>query len=64
MMHCVELELICPSLTLVVSNYRRWIRDIEELQTAKINFALLSDADCSVLKAVRHVSLASVLLTV
>jgi hypothetical protein len=35
-----------------VPNYRRWIRDIEELQTVKIGFALLADADCAVLKSV------------
>eukprot|EP01032_Pedospumella_encystans_P022183 gene22183-25139_t len=32
-----------------VPNYRRWIRDIEELQTVKMNFSLLADPDCAVL---------------
>ena len=32
------------------SSYRRWIKDIEELNTTKINFPLLSDPDCRVLK--------------
>mmetsp|Transcript_31896 Transcript_31896/g.53796 ORF Transcript_31896/g.53796 Transcript_31896/m.53796 type:complete len:216 (-) Transcript_31896:356-1003(-) len=32
-----------------VPNYRRWIKDIEELQTTRISFPLLSDPDCSVL---------------
>lgn len=34
-----------------VANYRHWVRDIEELQSVKFNYALLSDSDCSVLKA-------------
>lgn len=35
-----------------VPNYRRWIRDIEELQTVKMNIALLADPDCAVLASV------------
>lgn len=33
-----------------VTNYRRWIRDIEELNSTKIDFPLLSDTDCKVLR--------------
>ncbi len=36
-----------------IPNYRTWIKDIEELQSCSINFALMSDPDCSVLKMVR-----------
>ena len=35
-----------------MANYRKWVRDIEELQSVKFDYALLSDTDCSVLKAV------------
>eukprot|EP01038_Epipyxis_sp_PR26KG_P005100 gene5100-7109_t len=33
-----------------VPNYRKWIKDIEELQTVKMEIPLLSDTDCTVLK--------------
>ena len=33
-----------------VVNYRRWIKDIEELQSTKINFPLLCDIDMKILK--------------
>lgn len=33
-----------------VSNNRRWIRDIEELQSVKFNIPLVSDIGCNVLK--------------
>jgi hypothetical protein len=36
-----------------VSNYRRWIKDIEELQTVKVNIPLLADLNCNILKSVR-----------
>ena len=34
--------------------YRKWIKDIEELQTVKVNIRLVSDVDCTVLKKVRR----------
>jgi hypothetical protein len=36
----------------IVSNNRRWIRDIEELQSVKFNLPLVSDIGCNVLKKV------------
>jgi len=42
-----------------VPNYRRWIRDIEELQTVKMNFSLLADPDCAVLASVSTACMAS-----
>lgn len=33
-----------------VSSYRRWIKDIEELQGVKVNIPLIADTDCSLLK--------------
>lgn len=33
-----------------VPNFRRWSKDIEELQAVKMNLPMLSDADCSILK--------------
>jgi len=33
-----------------VTNYRKWIKDIEEIQTAKLNFPLIADPECQVLK--------------
>jgi alkyl hydroperoxide reductase subunit AhpC len=38
--------------TRVVTAYRKWIKDIEELQTVKVNIPLVSDVDCTVLKKV------------
>lgn len=35
-----------------VANYRKWIRDIEELQGVRVSMPLLADIDCSVLKSV------------
>ena len=43
---------------IIVPNYRRWIRDIEELQTVKMSYSLMADPDCAVLSTV------SALLTV
>jgi alkyl hydroperoxide reductase subunit AhpC len=40
-----------------VPNYRRWIREVDELQSIRINFALLSDPDCKIMKLVRCSSL-------
>lgn len=37
-------------------NYRRWIRDIEELQTVKMNFSLMADPDCAVLASVSDIA--------
>eukprot|EP00607_Mallomonas_marina_P000606 CAMPEP_0182428834 /NCGR_PEP_ID=MMETSP1167-20130531/23972_1 /TAXON_ID=2988 /ORGANISM="Mallomonas Sp, Strain CCMP3275" /LENGTH=210 /DNA_ID=CAMNT_0024611977 /DNA_START=165 /DNA_END=794 /DNA_ORIENTATION=- len=34
-----------------VANYRRWIKDIEELQAVKVNIPIISDPDNSVLVA-------------
>lgn len=33
-----------------VQNYRRWLKDVEELQTAKIGFPVLSDPECAILR--------------
>jgi thioredoxin-dependent peroxiredoxin len=33
----------------VVSNYRKWLKDVEELQSARVSFPLLADPDCRVL---------------
>eukprot|EP01031_Cornospumella_fuschlensis_P032486 gene32486-39276_t len=33
-----------------VVNYRRWIREVEELQGVRINMALMSDPECKILK--------------
>ena len=33
-----------------IVNYRKWIKDSEELQSTKINFPLLCDMDMKVLK--------------
>ena len=33
-----------------VSNYRKWVRDIEELQAVKVNVPLMSDKECNILK--------------
>jgi hypothetical protein len=52
-----ELAVNCSNaLAITVPNYRRWIRDIEELQTVKMNYALLADPDCAVLASVRACS--------
>lgn len=40
-----------------VPNYRRWIREIEELQGVRLNMALLSDTDSRILKMVPSPSL-------
>jgi alkyl hydroperoxide reductase subunit AhpC len=40
-------ELFC-----LAANLRVWIKDIEEIQTVKVNFAIMSDTDCHVLKIV------------
>jgi len=34
-----------------VPNYRKWVKDIEELQTVKVNVPMLCDPDCAVLKS-------------
>lgn len=36
----------------VVSNYRKWIKDIEELQEVKVNIPLVSDPECILLRTV------------
>jgi alkyl hydroperoxide reductase subunit AhpC len=33
-----------------VPNYRKWVRDIEELQAVKVNVPLMSDKECNILK--------------
>ena len=33
-----------------VQNYRRWVKDIEELQTTKITFPILADPECAILR--------------
>ncbi len=33
-----------------VQSYRRWVKDIEELQTVKLAFPLLSDPECAILR--------------
>lgn len=33
-----------------VTAFRKWIKDIEELQSVKVNIPLVSDVDCTVLK--------------
>lgn len=37
-----------------IPSYRTWIKDIEELQSCSVNFAMMSDPDCSVLRMVRR----------
>ena len=37
-----------------VSNYRKWQRDIEELQEVKVGFPICADQDCSVLRQVSY----------
>lgn len=36
----------------LVSNYRKWIKDIEELQEVKVNIPLISDPECLLLRNV------------
>ena len=36
----------------LVTNFRRWAKDIEELQSVKVNIPLVSDLDCAVLRKV------------
>lgn len=36
-----------------MSNIRQWVLDIEELNSTKIEFAIMSDPTCSILKMVR-----------
>lgn len=50
--NCVNIFICFRSSFLPVSNYRKWIKDIEELQSVKVVLPLLSDGDCSVLRQV------------
>ena len=49
--HCNALFLFVY-IHCSVPSYRRWIKDIEELQTVRLNFAVLADPDCAVLASV------------
>ncbi len=35
-----------------MANYRKWIKDIDELQSTRVVFPMLSDPDCKVLREV------------
>jgi hypothetical protein len=43
----------CVLCVFTVVNIRKWVREVEELQDCKINFPIMSDADCTILKRVR-----------
>ena len=39
-------------ITFIVANYRKWIKDIDELQSTRVTMPILSDPDCKVLSQV------------
>ena len=41
-------------LVLLVANYRKWIKDIDELQSTRVTIPILSDPDCKVLSQVSY----------